>query len=171
MFSGLLNMTMPNAQRMPRRGQKRKALSNKVSHLDWPACTGLIKLKGPKNRTAVSSKAGLPREVTGLRGAGGPAIAAKQQPKKNAMIWAFIPVLPRLSVLYEDEMTAGVAPDPQQDVFIFGGLRELRRLRGAADFLLIDGLNNIPGPETCLRCWRIRVEIENERPMHIARDF
>jgi hypothetical protein len=65
----------------------------------------------------------LPGGVTGLGGAGGPAIAAKEQPKKHARILAFIPVLPELSIFYEDEATAGVAPGPQEDVFIFGALR------------------------------------------------
>jgi hypothetical protein len=63
----------------------------------------------------------MPGEVRGLGGAGGPAIAAKEQPRR-IMIWAFIPFLPGLSVLNEDETIAGVAPDPQQDVFIFGAL-------------------------------------------------
>jgi len=103
----------------------------------WPSCGICTGLKG---------------EVTALGGAGGAASAARQQPKRHAMIWAFIRVIPWLLILDEDEMTAGIAPDPQQDVVVFAGLGQLRRLRSAADFLLIDSLNNVPGAETCLRC-------------------
>jgi len=38
-LSGLFNMNMSNAQPMPWDGQKGKALSNKASHIDWPAFT------------------------------------------------------------------------------------------------------------------------------------
>jgi len=67
------------------------------------------------------ARAGPRMEVPGLGGAGGPAIAATQQ-KKHARIWIFISMAPLLSIIYEDEMTSGIAPDPQQDVFVFGGL-------------------------------------------------
>jgi hypothetical protein len=59
-------------------------------------------------------------------------------------------VVPCLLILYEDEVVARIAPDPQQDPFVLGVLRQSRRVRSVPDFLLIDGLNNIPGPETCL---------------------
>lgn len=57
----------------------------------------------------------------------------------------------RFSILNEDETTAGMAPSPQQEVIVLGGLHQLRRLSRVPDFLAINGLNNVPGPDTCLR--------------------
>ena len=65
-------------------------------------------------------------------------------------------------------MTAAVAPDPQQRAFVLGILRQARRLPSVADFLAIDGLNNITGPETCLRGRRSSVEIEHDRALHLT---
>src|SRR6185369_1949670 len=56
-----------------------------------------------------------------------------------------------LSVLYEEEMAAAAAPDPQHRAPILSVLRQCRRLPSVPNVLTIDGLNNVPRPETCLR--------------------
>src|SRR5208337_4983197 len=76
-----------------------------------------------------------------------------------------------LEILYEDEMTAAVAPDPQKRTLVLGILRQSRRLPSVPDFLAIDRLNNIPGPETCLRGRRSSVEIEHDRTLHLTGNF
>jgi hypothetical protein len=135
-FSSLFNMTMPIAQRMPRVRQKRKALSNKVAHIEWPACTGLIKLNGPKNRTAVSSKVFI-------------VSSWSEAHASRCHLWVMRRFHCR-GATYEDEVVARIAPDPQQDPFVLGVLHQLRHVPSVPDFLVIDRLNNITGPETCL---------------------
>ena len=68
-------------------------------------------------------------------------------------------------------MTAAGAPDPQQRAFPLGILRQSRHVPSVRDFLAIDRLNNIPGPETRLRSGRSSVKVEHDRPLHITGNF
>jgi len=49
-------MTKLFARPVPRGAQKRKALNDSLEGIDWPVSVGFVKMKDPKNRTAVSSK-------------------------------------------------------------------------------------------------------------------